>query len=100
MITLKTEIPLLDDIKMRLERIEERLDSIKIQKSQHINSWLTSKEAAKVLGVTTRTLQTYRDMGMIPFSQFGREVRFKAEDLQEFLMLHYVRSNYRKEGVS
>jgi len=56
-----------------------------------IGIWLTTKEAAKALKVTPRTLQNYRDRGEIPFSQFGREVRYYAEDIQQFLMDHYVK---------
>jgi excisionase family DNA binding protein len=78
--------------------IDSKLDSIRQPVTQPI--WLTTKEAAKVLGVTTRTLQTYRDQSMIPFSQFGREVRYRAEDIQEFLMRHHIRPKNWEGGVS
>ncbi len=78
-----------------LKQIDSKLDSICRPVMQPV--WLNSKEAAKVLGVTTRTLQSYRDQNLIPFSQFGREVRFRAEDLQEFLFMHYVKpKNWKK----
>lgn len=96
---LNNSNPILDQIKMRLENIESVLDSISNLKSQPSQEWLTSKQAALVLGVTTRTLQTYRDQGDIPFTQFGREVRFRAEDLQNFLMSHYVKSSSWKGGA-
>jgi excisionase family DNA binding protein len=92
-------LPILDEIKMRLENIESSLDSISNQKSQPIQAWLTTKQAALILGVTTRTLQTYRDQGDIPFSQFGREIRFRAEDIQDFLMAHYVKLSGRIGGL-
>lgn len=92
------QIPILEQLKIRLERIETLVNSIKNQKNQQ-HAWLTTKQAATVLSVTTRTLQTYRDQGDIPFSQFGREIRFRPEDIQEFLMEHYVIASKRKGGV-
>jgi excisionase family DNA binding protein len=89
--TSKFEIPILDEIKMRLENIELNIDSIINQKSHPKQDWLTTAQAAKYIGVTTRTLQTYRDLKHVRFSQFGREVRYKSSDLEAFLMDHYVK---------
>ena len=77
--------------------IEQKLD--RINNAKHSSEvWLNTKQAAQALGVSTRTLQTYRDQGLIPFSQFKREVRFKSDDLQDFLMAHYVKSRYQEGG--
>ena len=88
---INLNLPVLDEIKSRLEVIDSKLDSIKQNDPLNAN-WLNSKESAKALGITTRTLQTYRDQGRIPFSQFGREVRYRADDIQQFLMDHYVKA--------
>ena len=61
------------------------------QKQELFNLWLDTKEVAKLIGVTTRTIQNYRDQGMLPFSQIGRVIRYRAEDIQDFLMQYYVR---------
>lgn len=88
--TVKFEIPILDEIKMRLEKIESRMDLIQQKKSSKYNGWLNTKEAAIALGVTPRSVQNYRDQGMLPFSQIGRVIRYRAQDIQDFLMDHYV----------
>ena len=92
MTLIKLNLPVLDEIRSRLEVIDSKLESIQ-QKNTLTGKWLNSKEAAKALGITTRTLQTYRDQCKIPFSQFGREVRYRASDIQQFLMDHYAKSN-------
>lgn len=83
----------------KLEVIDSKLESIQKERTFNMKV-LTSKEAAQALRVTTRTLQTYRDQGTIPFFQFGREVRFHAEDIQQFLMDHYVKPSNWKVGLS
>ena len=55
--------------------------------------WLNTKEAAQFLGVTTRTIANYRERGMIPFAQVGRIIRYRKEDLDDFLMEHYVQTS-------
>jgi excisionase family DNA binding protein len=83
----------------KLEVIDSKLESIQKVKTFNMKV-LTSKEAALALRVTTRTLQTYRDQGIIPFFQFGREVRYHAEDIQQFLIDHYVKPSNWKGGLS
>ncbi len=63
------------------------------QKQELINLWRDTKQVAQLIGVTTRTIQNYRDQGMLPFSQIGRVIRYRASDIQDFLMEYYVRSS-------
>jgi excisionase family DNA binding protein len=53
--------------------------------------WINTEEAAQFLGVTTRTIANYRERGLIPFAQVGRVIRYRREDLNRFLMEHYVK---------
>ena len=96
---ISLKFPALDEINLRLAGIDSKLESIQKGKALN-NTLLTSKEAAKALRITTRTLQSYRDQGIIPFFQIGREVRFHAEDIQQFLMDHYVKPSNWKGGLS
>jgi excisionase family DNA binding protein len=90
-------MPALEEIFLRLGTIEQILESIQKQKRPEIRL-LTTKEACIVLKVSLRTLQSYRDRGQIPFIQFGREVRFRPEDLQRFLLDHFIAIRGNQEG--
>lgn len=74
------------------------LESEKIRQEE----WLDTKQASNVLGISIRTLQEYRNQGIIPFSQIGRVIRYRPEDLQDFLMRHYVKPQFwdKEEGGS
>ncbi len=67
------------------------------QKLELFNLWLDTKQVAKLIGVTTRTIQNYRDRGMLPYSQINRVIRYRASDIEKFLMRYYVMP-YKWEG--
>ncbi|MFZ2872978.1 MAG: helix-turn-helix domain-containing protein [Phycisphaerales bacterium] len=46
---------------------------------------LTYREAAKVLGVTPRTVWTLVQAGTLPAVRFGRSVRIDQADLRRFI---------------
>lgn len=48
-------------------------------------SLLTYREAARLLGVTARTVWTLVDRGELPVVRFGRSVRIDPTDLRAFI---------------
>ena len=56
------------------------------------NQWIESVDARKMLRVSAKTWQTYRDERRIPFSQFGRKIYVKRADLEAFMEKHYINS--------
>lgn len=54
------------------------------------DEWLTSEEARKILGVSPKTWQNYRDRGIIPFSQTGRKIYVLRNDLDNYLKSHRI----------
>ncbi|MFA9391168.1 MAG: helix-turn-helix domain-containing protein [Prolixibacteraceae bacterium] len=55
--------------------------------------WFDNEEACKILKVTKRTLQNYRDNFILPYSQIGRKVYYKASDVQTLLEKNYITLN-------
>jgi len=84
-------LPAIQTILDKLKVIDSKIELIQ-KKKPNDEVWLNSKDAAKALGITTRTLFSYKNQFLIPFSQFGREIRYRAEDVQQFLMDHYVKA--------
>lgn len=54
------------------------------------DEWLTSEEVRKILGVSAKTWQNYRDRGIIPFSQTGRKIYVLRSDLDNYLKSHRI----------
>lgn len=49
------------------------------------NGWLDNQDVCQILSISKRSLQTFRDKGLIPYSQIGHKCFYKPEDVKEFL---------------
>lgn len=47
--------------------------------------WLDNQEVCLMLGITKRTLQSYKDKGLLPFSKLNRKNYYKLSDVQRLL---------------
>jgi excisionase family DNA binding protein len=47
--------------------------------------WLNTAETARRLGVTPRTLYRFIDDGQLPAYRFGRVIRLKETEVEEFI---------------
>ncbi len=47
--------------------------------------WLGTADAARRIGVTTRTLYRFIDEGRLPAYQFGRVIRIRQSDVDDFI---------------
>jgi len=51
--------------------------------------FLTGKEVCERLYISPRTLQDYRDKGIIPYTQFAGKILYKVSDLERLLEENY-----------
>lgn len=54
------------------------------------SEWIESEVARKLLGVSPKTWQNYRDQRIIPFLQIGRKIYVNRTDLDAFLRKHRI----------
>lgn len=55
---------------------------------------LTDKEVSQLLKVSRRTLQEHRNNGILPYTQVGGKILYRASDIERTLMDGY-REAYR-----
>lgn len=77
------------------QSLHEKLDRLTelVERNQSAASsidWLESEDAHKLLGVSPKTWQNYRDQRLIPFSQIGRKIYVNRADLDTFLRSHRI----------
>lgn len=75
------------------DTLERIIDLITRRNADDSNSeWIESEDARKILGVSPKTWQNYRDKRIIPFSQIGRKIYVNRADLDAFLRQHRIDS--------
>lgn len=52
-----------------------------------MGEWMDNQDACLFLGVSPRTLQTFRDNGTIAYSRISHRVYYKPEDVRKLLSL-------------
>ncbi|MGR4859484.1 helix-turn-helix domain-containing protein [Bacteroides pyogenes] len=53
--------------------------------------YLTGREVCERLFVSPRTLQDYRDKGIIPYTQIAGKILYRLSDINRLLQEHYRR---------
>ncbi|GHV48617.1 DNA-binding protein [Bacteroidia bacterium] len=53
--------------------------------------WLNNKEVCGLLQISQRTLQSYRDTGVLPYSQIGHKCYYKASDIEQIINKQQVK---------
>ena len=51
--------------------------------------YLTGEEVCKLLRLSPRTLQDYRDNGMVAYCKIGGKILYRQSDIQVMLERHY-----------
>ena len=53
--------------------------------NQDKEQWLGNEDVCALLLISLRTLQSYRDSGMLPFSLIGRKSYYRVSDMQQLI---------------
>ena len=55
-----------------------------------LHRWLDNQDVCRILNISKRTLQTYREKGLLPFSRIRHKIFYKPEDVGKLLQSsHY-----------
>ena len=65
------------------------------EQSKHTD-WLHNGDVCKLLNISKRTLQHYRDTGVLPFSQIGHKCYYRREDVELLLQTKSEKSKTDK----
>jgi excisionase family DNA binding protein len=76
------------ELQSTLQEIKRSLANFKHTQTLS-EQWLDNADVCKLLNVSKRTLQHYRDSGKLPYSQIGAKIYFKVHDVEQFLNDNY-----------
>lgn len=75
----------------KLESIEVQMNELLSKIKPSPNEWIEGYDVMKRLGISKRTLQTYRQEGLLPYSQVRGIYFYRNEDIDEMLKRHYIK---------
>lgn len=52
--------------------------------------WIDNQDVLQMLHISSRTLQTLRSNGTLPFSRIGNKLYYRNSDIQRILQNHYT----------
>ena len=59
--------------------------------------YLTGREVCERLFLSPRTLQDYRDKGIIPYTQIAGKILYRLSDINRILSENYVNRNLHRQ---
>ena len=72
----------------RFETFAGRVDTLcRSNGEKTVQEWLDNQDVCLLFGLSPRTLQNYRDNGMIPHTRIGNKMYYKADDLKRIIPL-------------
>ncbi len=85
----------LNELLNKVDNLHSKFDK-QSQQNPLSERWLDIQETCLLLKISKRTLQSYRDNGVLSFSQIAGKIYFKASDIEDHLKNHYVKASKNK----
>lgn len=81
---------LFDTLLRRMKAIEEKVTALCTRgEDLKLKCWLDNQEVCEILGITQRTLQTYRNKGLLAHTCIRHKIFYKPEDVESLLRSAY-----------
>jgi len=77
-----------------LDEVQEVIAETLKRRTLHLNGekYLTNNQVSKLLSLSTRTLQDWRDNGVISYIQISGKILYRQSDILKLLENHYEKS--------
>ena len=91
---INKDTPQVKEFISSLDSMLNGIESIVKHYKPHLNGerFLSNHEVSKKLNVSLRTLQEWRDTGLIPFIQIKGKIIYRQSDIDKLLQKHYFES--------
>lgn len=85
-----------------VQEIKKRLDEISFelknkQRTEPNQIWYDNQEFLQLMNISKRTAQTWRDEGIISYSQVGSKIYYRMSDVQKLLDSNYNQASKKRQ---
>jgi hypothetical protein len=69
----------------RFEAFTQKVETLCEGQDKSLHRWLDNQDVCQILNISKRTLQTYRDNGMLAYTQINHKMYYKPEDVEKVI---------------
>lgn len=75
-----------DEICSQFNEFEDRVNRLcRPNQDLGLKNWMDNQDVCQILRISKRTLQVYREKGLIPFARIKHKIFYKPEDIKRFI---------------
>ena len=75
-----------DELIVRLSEIEKKVTRLcSPARDAGLKKWMDNRDVCEVLRISKRTLQVYREKGLLPYTRIKNKIFYRPEDVQKLL---------------
>ena len=86
----------IDELNAQHEELIKKLEGLINRLYQNENKtnsfFLDNSQFIKLMGISQKTAQTWRDTGVVSFSQIGNKIYYRISDIQQLLNDNYIKA--------
>ena len=82
------------DLISKIKTMETEIEAIKESNLSCTGKWLNGDAVMRKLDISRRTLQTYRDNRILPYSVVGGKFYYNIRDIEDLMKNNYVSANW------
>ena len=69
----------------RFEAFIKKMETLREFQDKSLHRWLDNQDVCRILNISKRTLQTYRDNGTLAYTQINHKIYYKPEDVEKVI---------------
>ena len=69
----------------RFEVFTQKVETLCEFQDKSLHRWLDNQDVCRILNISKRTLQTYRDNGILAYTQINHKIYYKPEDVEKVI---------------
>lgn len=90
-VTMQSEV--FQALMKKLNSMESQIEKMSQKRPRLEDEYIDSTEVCRLLKISRKTLERYRDKDMIPYTKIKRRVFYRFADLDEFMLRNSVKTN-------
>ena len=84
---LNVDIRHVSNLSSKIETLKKQVTSLQRQtEEKRFKPWLDAQDVCLMLNISTRTLQNYRDKGMLAYSLIGGKCYYRPTDIELLIL--------------